>query len=457
MKPPSDTIAAIATAPGEGGIAIVRISGPASLQVADAVFRCRPPLPSQRAAFTCVPGQVVEADGRVLDEALLLIFRAPRSFTREDVVELQGHGGPAVTRQVLRRVLEAGARIAEPGEFTRRAFLHGRIDLVQAEAVLDLIRARTDRAAAAAVDQLQGSLTRQVNDLYDGCLLAAANLEATLDFSDQELPDNVLEGIEQRLESLETKIKDLLASWNEGHLLRDGATVVIAGRPNVGKSTLLNTLLGKDRAIVSEHPGTTRDFIEEDFVLQGIAMNLVDTAGLRSTECAIEREGIRRTEDRLTRADLFLYVVDSSQNIHEEDLRRIKSLDSSRCIVVANKQDLVIENNIYPFAGYSIVQISLKKGTGLDKLKKTMVEKLQSAPSSPTQHAAISERHRKLLDEALASVQEARAQLAGRLEADTALAAQALRDAVADIGLIIGREYQEDLLDSIFSRFCIGK
>ena len=457
MKPPSDTIAAIATAPGEGGIAIVRISGPASLQVADAVFRCRPPLPSQRAAFTCVPGQVVEADGRVLDEALLLIFRAPRSFTREDVVELQGHGGPAVMRQVLRRVLEAGARIAEPGEFTRRAFLHGRIDLVQAEAVLDLIRARTDRAAAAAVDQLQGSLTRQVNDLYDGCLLAAANLEATLDFSDQELPGNVLEGIEERLECLETKIKDLLASWNEGHLLRDGATVVIAGRPNVGKSTLLNTLLGKDRAIVSEHPGTTRDFIEEDFVLQGIAINLVDTAGLRSTECAVEREGIRRTEDRLTRADLFLYVVDSSQDVNEEDIRRIKSSDSSRCIVVANKQDLVIENNTYPIAGYSIVHISLKTGSGLDNMKRAIVEKLQSGPSSPTQHAAISERHRKLLDEALASVQEARAQLAGRLEADTALAAQALRDAVADIALIIGREYQEELLDSIFSRFCIGK
>ena len=457
MQPNLDTIAAVATAPGQGGISIVRISGPESLKVADAVFRCAGPRPSQRAAFTFVPGQVVESDGREIDEALLLVFRAPHSFTREDVVELQGHGGPAVTRQVLRRVLDAGARAAEPGEFTRRAFLHGRIDLVQAEAVLDLIRARTDRAAAAALDQLQGGLTRQLTFIYEGLLLLAANLEATLDFSDQELPDDVLNGIAERIAGQEDGIKSLLASWNEGHLLRDGATVVIAGRPNVGKSTLLNALLGRNRAIVSDQPGTTRDTIEEGLVLQGIALNVVDTAGLRETDCAIEQEGIRRTEDRLSRADLYIYVVDSSQPVADEDIKRISSLDPTRCVVVANKQDLAGATSPALPAGYETVPTALTAGTGLDKLRDALLRKLHSGATSSVQHATISERHRQLLSTALLCVREANGLLTGQGAADPALAAQALREAVAAVGQIIGREYHEELLDSIFSRFCIGK
>ena len=457
MHAATDTIAAIATAPGEGGISVIRISGPGSLRIADAVFRCAGPPPSQRAPFTFVPGHVLEADGRVIDEALALIFRAPRSFTREDVVELQGHGGPAVTRHVLRRLLEAGARPAEPGEFTRRAFLNGRLDLVQAEAVLDLIRARTDRAAAAAVDQLRGGLTRELTRLYDQLLLLAANLEATLDFSDQELPDDVLTGIAERVKEQAAAIQVLLNSWNEGHLLRDGATVVIAGRPNVGKSTLLNALLGKDRAIVSDQPGTTRDTIEEGLVLQGIALNVVDTAGLRETDCAIEQEGIRRTEDRLRRADLYLYVVDTSQSIDEEELARISSLDAKRCLVVANKRDLGALPHPAPLAHYEWVETSLIMGTGLDILREKLMVRLQAGAVQSVQHAAISERHRVLLEDALSQVREAQRQLAGDAAADTSLAAQALREAVSALGQIIGRDYREELLDSIFSRFCIGK
>lgn len=452
-----DTIAAVATAPGQGGISIVRVSGPDSLAVADAVFRCAGPRPSQRAAFTFVPGHVVESTGREIDEALLLIFRAPHSFTREDVVEIQGHGGPAVTREVLRRVLEAGARSAEPGEFTRRAFLHGRIDLVQAEAVLDLIRARTDRAAAAALDQLQGGLTRRLTSIYEGLLLLAANLEATLDFSDQDLPDDVLSGIAERIAGQEDGIKSMLASWNEGHLLRDGATVVIAGRPNVGKSTLLNALLGRNRAIVSDQPGTTRDTIEEGLVLQGIALNLVDTAGLRETDCVIEQEGIRRTEDRLRQADLYVYVVDASQPLVDEDNKRISGLDPTRCVVVVNKQDLA--GSVPPALppGYTVIPTTLTSGTGLDKLREALVRHLHAGAVSSAQHAAISERHRQLLSTALRHVGEATGLLAGRGPADPALAAQALREAVSAVGQIIGRDYHEELLDSIFSRFCIGK
>lgn len=453
----TDTIAAIATAPGEGGISIIRVSGPQALVVADAVFRCRPPLPSQREPFTFTPGHVVEADGAIIDEALLLIFRSPRSFTREDVVEIQGHGGPAVTRRVLHRVLEAGARPAEPGEFTRRAFLNGRLDLVQAEAVLDLIRARTDRAAAAAVHQLRGGLTRTLSELFDYLLLLAANLEATLDFSDQELPDSILDDLLVRVDAQEKRLADLLDTWNEGHLLRDGATVVIAGRPNVGKSTLLNALLGRDRAIVSDQPGTTRDTIEECLVLQGIALHVVDTAGLREATCAIEREGIRRTEDHLARADLFLYVVDASHPVDKEEVARILTLDPMRSVIIANKQDLATFSSPALPGAYTVVPTSLTLGTGLDIMKSAMIQLLGAGNAPSVQYAAISERHRQLIDVSLTRVREARKQLEGHDQADTALAAQSLREAVAALGEVLGREYHEALLDSIFSRFCIGK
>lgn len=457
MHAPNDTIAAIATAPGAGGISVIRISGPDALAVADRVFRCRAPLPSQRAAFTFAAGHVITEDGAVVDEALALFFRAPRSFTREDVVELQGHGGPAITRQVLRRVLEAGARPAEPGEFTRRAFLNGRLDLVQAEAVLDLIRARTDRAATAALDQLRGGLTHQLTRIYEALLETAANLEATLDFSDQELPDTILAGLAGRVAGLHGMIEGLLATWNEGHLLRDGATVVIAGKPNVGKSTLMNALLGRDRAIVSDQPGTTRDTLEEDLVLDGIAINLVDTAGLRDTTCRIEQEGIRRAEDRLREADVFIYLIDSTHPIDKEDEARLESLDPARCLVVANKQDLPGARTPPLPRGLTAIPASLKMGTGLDILRSELVRILHAGRAGSVQHAAISERHRTLLQAALNAAQQAADHLNGSATPDPSLASQALRDSIAQIGLIIGREYREEMLDSIFSRFCIGK
>lgn len=457
MHATNDTIAAIATAPGEGGISIIRISGPDALAVADQVFRCHGTQPSRRPPFTCVPGQVVDASGAIIDEALALVFHAPRSFTRENVVELQGHGGPAVTRRVLRRVLEAGARAAEPGEFTRRAFLNGRLDLVQAEAVLDLIRARTDRAAAAALDQLQGGLTRELTHLYDDLLVLAANLEATLDFSDQELPTTILQNLAERTDRGRHQIQRLLATWNEGHLLRDGATVVIAGRPNVGKSTLMNTLLGRDRAIVSDQPGTTRDTIEEGLILDGVVLNLVDTAGLRTTDCTIEQEGIRRTEERLRRADIYIYVIDSTQQLDDEDITRLSSFDPSRCLVVANKQDCPGATLPTLPGNPTILPTSLKMGTGLDKLREGLVRILHAGAIDHAQQAVIGERHRALLAQALNAVEQAGQHMDGRATQDPALAAQMLREAVAALGLILGREYHEDMLDSIFSRFCIGK
>lgn len=446
-----DTIAAIATAPGEGGVAIVRISGPQCFAIADQVFSCAAPPPSRRPGGTFVHGRVIEADGASLDECLLLIMRAPRSYTREDTVEIQGHGGPVVARRILDRVLEAGARSAEPGEFTKRAFLNGRLDLTQAEAVLDLIRARSDRAAAAAMDQLEGRLSREFNGLYDQLLTILGHIEATLDFSDQELPPNVLDPVAARLQELVGDMDRLLATWNEGHLLRDGATVVIVGRPNVGKSTLLNALLGRPRAIVSDVPGTTRDTIEEQVILGGYPITLVDTAGLRATQCSVEQEGIRRTQQELATADLCLYIIDASSAPDPDDQAMRTALDPAKTIYVGNKCD--ISSIYYP----STIYTSSITGYGLDTLRAEIVRRLDAGIPHSTQHATISSRHRTLLSSARNSAGAALDRLKNSGTEASDLIAEQLRDAADQLGQITGREVHDNLLETIFSRFCIGK
>lgn len=448
----ADTIAAIATAPGEGGVAIIRISGPRCFEIADEVFTCPTPLPSKRAGGTFAYGTVRDADGSAIDEALLLIMRAPHSYTREDTAEIQGHGGPVVARRVLQRVLSAGARAAEPGEFTKRAFLNGRLDLAQAEAVLDLIRARSDRAAVAALEQLEGALSSRINALYDKMLFVAGNIEATLDFSDQEIPENVLDPVVAELREALKDVDALLAGWTEGHLLREGATVVIAGKPNVGKSTLMNALLGRARAIVSPQPGTTRDTIEETLVVGGYPLVLIDTAGIRETDSDIEREGIRRAEQELSSADLCLYIVDASTGPDADDLATLSRLDPKKTIIVGNKSDIGATH------WDSIIYTSSTKLVGLDKLRAEVVSRLDSGVPRSTQHAVISERHRALLLEAKRRAMGALKQLedSAALPPLDLIAAQ-LREAVETIGLINGRVYHDSLLDAVFSRFCIGK
>jgi tRNA modification GTPase len=450
-----DTISAIATAPGAASVSIVRVSGSRALAIADQVFRCVGQKPSERAGGTFVHGHVLR-DGAVIDEALLLIMRAPHSYTREDVIEIQGHGGSVVAKQVLRTVLEAGARMAEPGEFTRRAFLNGRLDLLQAEAVLDLIQSRSERAAAAAQEQLAGRLSADFDQVYAALMGVAADIEATLDFPEDELPAAVASELLARLGVARSRVESLLARWDEGHLLRDGATVVISGRPNVGKSTLLNTLLGTERAIVSEIPGTTRDVIEEGLVLDGIPIRLIDTAGLRETDCAIEREGIRRAHAHRGRADLQLYVVDASQDLTEEDRAHMAALDPARSIVVINKTDLSSSRAELSFVVPSL-KTSLKTGMGVDALKQAIAEKLGGGHKGAIQHAVISERHRQLLRGAGDSVDRALSLLKSGHDDAPTLAAEHLREALENLGQATGKVYHDELLNSIFSRFCIGK
>lgn len=451
-----DTIAAISTAPGEAGIAIIRVSGPASLAIADNLFTCTGPPPSQRRPFTFAHGWI-KSLGHVLDEAILLIMRAPHSYTREDVIEIQCHGGALSARRILQAVLREGARLAEPGEFTQRAFLNGRIDLVQAEAVLDLIRARSDRAASAALEQLEGSLSRLFEDTYNSLVAVNADLEATLDFSeDDDVSPTVIPDVLKRLELIQSQIGSILETWEEGHLLREGALVVISGKPNVGKSTLLNVLLEKDRAIVSATPGTTRDIIEETMILDGIPIRLVDTAGLRITACDVESEGVRRTRRQMQQADIHLYLMDISQALDKDDNENLTGLDPQRTILILNKYDLGNKLLLHDYKDLATIKSCLISRDGLNEIRQSIINKLGSVSSRPP-HAVISERHRQILISAGNELCEAVAMLRTLRDDVVVLASSRIQMAIELFGQITGKTYHEELLNVIFSKFCVGK
>jgi tRNA modification GTPase len=459
LSAPSDTIVAIATAPGEGAIAIVRVSGPQTYTWADQLFRCPSPLPSARKAGTFVHGQVIHPETHeVLDDALLLLFRAPHSYTAEDSIEIHCHGGSQVAHRVLSALQALGARQAEPGEFTKRAFLNEKMDLTQAEAVLDLIHARSERAARLATAQLEDSLGQRIRSLYDTLLAVAADIESMLDFPDDELPQSVIPDIIQRLTAASSEMNELLDTWSEGHVLREGARIVIAGAPNVGKSTLLNRLAGRDRAIVSHHPGTTRDTIEETITIQGYPIHLTDTAGLRDAPCEIELEGIRRTHDALAQADLCICIVDASSPLTPEEKSFIESHSKSTTLVLLNKSDLGQRLNTADFQDYTSLTVSLKQNESITPILDQILGIILHQTAS-TDHGtlAISDRHKELLISAVDNVTKSSTQLESGLESDFLLAATHIRSAVEQVGNIFGKDCSEELMDTIFSRFCVGK
>lgn len=451
----TDTIAAIATPPGQGGVGIVRVSGSKVWKIADEIFQGLEK-PSAAKGSTFLYGNVTAADDTKIDEVLCLIFRAPKSYTGEDTVEIQGHGGPVVLKKILRRCLDAGARMAEPGEFTKRAFLNGKMDLVQAEAVADLIHAQSDRAAKAALEQLEGGLSQRFNSLYNGLMETAADIETTLDFVEDELPGDVFPNLGKKLDQSFQSLENLLATWDEGRLLREGARVVIMGRPNAGKSTLFNALLGTDRAIVTEIAGTTRDVIEESLVLDGVPLRILDTAGLRETECRIEQEGIRRARAHSAAADIAVYLIDSSMPFSVEDEEHLQKLNPVRTVVVLNKADIRHSAFDFRLSIFQPLETSLKTGSGIVELKQTLSERLGGVSGAPA-HAVISERHRNLLELTRAELIQARARIDEEGEPGAAAAAEHLRAALEALGQVTGRIYHNELLDNIFSRFCIGK
>ncbi len=456
----SDTIAAIATPLGEAGLAILRLSGPRALPIADSLFRpagAAHPRPSASESHTVHYG-FIERNGHRLDEVLLSVFRAPRTFTREDVVEISCHGGVFLARQILEALLDAGARLAGPGEFTRRAFLHGRLDLAQAEAVADLIHARTDRAAAAANEQLAGTLSRRVNALRDDLLTTLAHCEAHIDFPDEDIAPDTREALLERLGRGLAFTDELLATAREGRLLRRGLRAAILGRPNAGKSSLLNLLLGHDRAIVSPIPGTTRDTIEETANIRGLPVVFVDTAGLRQAVDELEREGIRRTQAAVDAAELVLHVLDRSEPLHPTDREQLDARAGRPRIVILNKADHPrrLEAFSLPDPATPVVELSCVTGAGLEPLKEAILSLAGLGRiGADMHHAAISARH----EDALRRTRDATARAADqlRLEAGLELVALDLRIAIQAVGEIVGQTTTDDLLDVIFGEFCLGK
>ncbi len=449
-------IAALATAPGPAGVCVVRIAGQGALALGDRLVPTAACKPSQRAGGTFFHAPVTHPlTGERLDDAVILVYRAPHSYTGEDTVELQGHGGSVPSRRLLEAALAAGARLAEPGEFTKRAFLNGRLDLTQAEAICDFIQSKTDRAAHVARAQLDGVLGREVGDLYERVTALCAEVEHLLDFDEGELPDTFLAQCGGRLSVLGGDLERLAATWNEGHLLRDGALVVISGRPNVGKSSLLNALLGRERAIVYATPGTTRDVIEEGYALNGVPLRLVDTAGLRETGDAIELEGIARARELIRQADLNIHLVDQSVPSDARLASEVGALSAKRVIIGLTKCDLRAGGVLLLPTVVPCVRLSMKTGEGLDVLKEAMCRALGLDAESLGQ-PVVSLRQVSELRQSVVHVGSAIAAL-GEGSDKLVIAAGHLREAAEALGRIVGRVYSDDLLDAVFSRFCVGK
>lgn len=453
----TDTIAAISTPLGEGGIGIVRLSGPKAEAIARQLFHPRRPVKKWH-SHRLYLGHIRDSQGQVIDEVLLALMRAPHSYTREDVVEINCHSGYLVLRRILEEALVRGARLARPGEFTLRAFLSGRLDLTQAEAVLEVIQARTQAGLRVAAAHLQGGLGQQVRKIREELINLLAQVEAALDFPEeaQELePDAIKSGLALPRHLL----GQLCDTYREGRLLREGLAVVIAGRPNVGKSSLLNRLLAADRAIVTEIPGTTRDVIEESLAIQGIPVRLSDTAGLREAAGdRVEELGMARTKDRLEQADVVLYLVDGSQPLAPEDRRLLKELTGRAGLAVINKADLpqrLSEKELEEATTFPRLRISALTGQGLEDLKQAIVDLASAGGVQHEGEIVTQARHHRHLANCLDSLLKAQNLLGP--ETPWELVAEELRAAIRELGEITGEEVGEDILDRIFAQFCLGK
>jgi tRNA modification GTPase len=478
--PPEDTICAVATPAGEGGIGIVRLSGPGALAVAEQIVRLRSrrslrsaPSHTLHLADILAPDVPSAAGGslrshtryrdRVIDEGLVVFMKGPRSFTAEDVVEMHCHGNGLVLGRVAEACISAGARLAQPGEFTKRAFLNGRLDLTQAEAVLDTIKAKSEQGLKVAQRHLRGDLGKQVDRLRARIVGILAQVEAGIDFVEEDISFIGRQALIAALEEALDEIRVLLRTAESGRVLREGARVVIVGRPNVGKSSLLNRLVGDERAIVTHMPGTTRDVIEESMVLDGLMITLVDTAGLRETTDMVEQEGIKRTRAAREHGDLVLYVLDAAE-LAEEDLDAYLAASGGRTdMVLINKSDLVNTASLQRLTGLVegrtdclVLQLSARTGSGLDEVKRAIRSQLSRVSLESDEGVVLTNvRHRLAVERAALSLREALD--ATRKAVEPEFVAMDLRGAADALGEITGVITSDEILDTIFSQFCIGK
>ncbi len=456
-----ETIAAIATPIGEGGINIVRMSGPDCLPIVQKIFHSKvlKDIDFLKPLKVCL-GEIVDPQTRnTLDEVLLTFFKAPNSYTCEDVIEISCHGGTLVSSKILQLVLDQGAVLAKPGEFTKRAFLNGRLDLMQAEAVADVIHAASEKALKSALFQLQGKFSQKLNNLYDQLIGILTHLEAAIDFPEDGLEFHIKKEMEKKVCSVQQQIFELIESFKQGKIYREGIKVAIVGKPNVGKSSLLNTLLQEDRSIVTNIPGTTRDVIQERVRIKDIHINIVDTAGLRHAPDAIEEEGISRARKSLGQADLALVVFDGSQPLDANDEMLIQEVGLREKIIIINKIDLpkkiAIDDVLKRLNENQCFQISTTNETGIEVLLDAIYKKVLEGQKCSEDYVITRERHREALSQTYQALNRVGESLLADLSED--LIAVDLNIALEQLGGILGKSFLDDMLDQIFDDFCIGK
>ena len=456
----TDTIAAIATAMTNSGIGIIRISGEEAVEVADKMIRLKS---SEKKLADCKShtihyGFAVDGD-EVIDEVMVLLMLAPKSYTREDTVEIDCHGGTLVMTRILELVIKSGARPAEPGEFTKRAFLNGRIDLAQAESVIDVINAKNDFALKASIDQLQGAISEKIGTIRSEILHEIAFIESAIDDPEHYQLESYGDHLMQIVDEISGKIADLLKNAKNGSILKEGIRTVIVGKPNSGKSSLLNTLVGKDRAIVTDIAGTTRDVIEEQIRLNGISLNVIDTAGIRNTEDIVEKIGVDKAREYVETADLVIYVVDASIPLDEDDKKIIEILKDRNTIILLNKSDLtsvITEEEMKGYLNKRILSISAKHRIGIDELENTIEEMFFDGKIQMNEEVYITNaRHTAALMEVQSSLKLVKQSILDGMPED--FYSIDLMNAYEELGKIIGESVEDDLVNEIFSKFCMGK
>lgn len=455
-----DTIAAIATAPGEGGIGIIRISGEKSLQVAQSIFKSKSgKMIKDYNARTLIYGTVV-GNEKVIDEVLVAYMKGPNSYTAEDVIEINCHGGFISVKKILELILSKGVRLAEAGEFTKRAFLNGRIDLSQAEAIIDVIKSKTDMAHEVAQSQLEGSLAKKIKDLRMNVTEVLAHLEVSIDFAEEDVEEITYQTLEEKALELRNEIKKLYDTAESGKILRDGLKTVIVGKPNVGKSSLLNSILGENRAIVTDIAGTTRDVIEEFVNIKGIPLKIVDTAGIRETEDVVEKIGVEKSRESFSTADLVIMVLDASRKLSEEDMEILESLKNKKTIVLLNKMDLEPQIELEKIEEFvnseDIIKISALKHQGIEELQDKIEAMVYHGSVKNSSNLMITNsRHKDALFKAYESINDAISAIEQRMPYD--FIEVDFKNIWDYLGYINGDTVREDLLDTIFANFCIGK
>lgn len=454
-----DTIAAIATGMTSSGIGIVRVSGKSSIAIVDKVFKGkRGGKLGAAKSHTAHYGHIYDKD-ILIDEVIVLVMRSPHSYTKEDTVEINCHGGLYVITRVLETVIKYGARAAEPGEFTKRAFLSGRIDLSEAEAVMDVIQAKNNYALQNSLKQLSGHLYKKINGIRESILYENARIESALDDPEHISLEGYGDELLEKIRPLCEELKKLLFSYDSGKLLSEGIQTVILGRPNVGKSSILNFLVGEEKAIVTEIAGTTRDIIEENIMIDGIPLHIIDTAGLRHTDDYVEKIGVERAKEKALKADLIIYVIDSSIGFEEEDEKILESIEEKKVIILLNKCDL--EPGLEKFRlkkkeNTEIIEVSAKEGTGMEKLGEVIKDMfLKQSLSMNDEIFITSARNKSLLEEALKSLQLVEKSILEDMPED--FYTIDLMNTYSCLGKIIGAETGEDLIDEIFGKFCMGK